>query len=371
MEANLNEGFKNSLKRIRIFLPLIITSGAIWSLAMFIFFISRYWVDAGIDTIRIRNDFPLETNPLLRIMLEAFFFGVISELVELLVFKQRFNSLTSPVSALIKTGAQFLLFLTYISASLAARHYINFETFHNSLDPMLAIFKEGYALQLILFFSLITLSMGIVRQLYHLIGPLNLRNFILGWYSVPREEERIFLFLDLNSATTLAETLGDKKYSRLLQDCFTDLSDLSYFLRAQSYQYVGDEAVFTWLKTEGFRNERCLRLFFRFKIRLLRREKYYMSKYGIMPTFKAAMHCGRTIGAEVGQVKKEIAFHGDAINTTSRILDKCHELEEEFLISEDLLEGVRNSKRFKFEDKGDAHLKGKFQSLKLYGVRRP
>ena len=96
-----------------------------------------------------------------------------------------------------------------------------------------------------------------------------------------------------------------------------------------------------------------------------------MKKYGVMPTFKAAMHCGKVIGAEVGQVKKEIAFHGDAINTTSRILDQCHPLEEEFLISSELHRGVVGSKRFKFTSKGKAQLKGKLQELELYGVRRP
>ena len=37
-------------------------------------------------------------------------------------------------------------------------------------------------------------------------------NILRGKYNTPREEQRIFMFLDLNASTTIAERLGDKKY---------------------------------------------------------------------------------------------------------------------------------------------------------------
>jgi adenylate cyclase len=49
---------------------------------------------------------------------------------------------------------------------------------------------------------------------------------LLGKYKKPTEEYRIFMFLDLQSSTTIAEKLGHYKYSQLIQDCFYDLNDL-------------------------------------------------------------------------------------------------------------------------------------------------
>lgn len=357
------------IRRLRVSLPILFIGGFTWAFAIVLFFVYRYWEGAAIDMERIKADFPVENFPLLRIALEAFLFGVLSEVLEIVVFRQRFKTyISSTTMVALRTAGHFVLFITYLVISLSTRHYINFQNFDGAIGPLLHIFQNGYYAQLIFFFLAILFITGVFRQLYHLVGPLNFQSFILGRYRVPREEERIFLFFDLNSSTSLAEQLGNKKYSRLLQDCFTDLSDLSYTLRAQTYQYVGDEAVFTWPKKVGYRHQRCLKLFFRYKKRLEKNEKYYQKQYGVTPTFKAALHCGKTIGAEVGMVKTEIAFHGDVVNTTSRILEKCHEVGEEFLVSGDVVKDFKDSHKYKFIDRGSAELRGKNQPTSLYGV---
>ena len=66
-----------------------------------------------------------------------------------------------------------------------------------------------------------------------------------GKFYKPREENRIFMFVDLKGSTTIAEKIGHKKYSLLLQDCFRDFSIVAKY-NAQIYQYVGDEVVVSW-----------------------------------------------------------------------------------------------------------------------------
>ena len=61
-----------------------------------------------------------------------------------------------------------------------------------------------------------------VRRLHN---PGEIRRFLLGRYRVPVEEERVFLFVDLKDSTSLAETLGPKKYSRFLGACYRDLAE--------------------------------------------------------------------------------------------------------------------------------------------------
>jgi class 3 adenylate cyclase len=47
----------------------------------------------------------------------------------------------------------------------------------------------------------------------------------MGQYHQPRQEERIFLFLDMKSSTTIAEKIGNEQYFRLLHDVFSDIAE--------------------------------------------------------------------------------------------------------------------------------------------------
>lgn len=58
-----------------------------------------------------------------------------------------------------------------------------------------------------------------------MVGGRVLVNLILGKYHSPKEEDRIFMFLDMKGSTTHAEKLGHLNYCRLVQDCFSDLTD--------------------------------------------------------------------------------------------------------------------------------------------------
>lgn len=51
-------------------------------------------------------------------------------------------------------------------------------------------------------------------------GPGVFRKFLLGKYFTPSKEERIFMFLDLKSSTTIAERLGEEQYFSFLKETF-------------------------------------------------------------------------------------------------------------------------------------------------------
>jgi adenylate cyclase len=81
------------------------------------------------------------------------------------------------------------------------------------------------------------------------------------------------------------------------------------------------------------------------------------------------MHAGTVIVTTVGKQKKEIVYHGDVLNTTSRIEGKCNELKQKLLISEDMLDYVNLEKDFILEKKDEIELRGKSHKLSLYGVK--
>jgi adenylate cyclase len=109
--------------------------------------------------------------------------------------------------------------------------------------------------------------------------------------------------------------------------------------------------------------------FYAFKQQIIDRSSYYQVKYGHVPFFKAGLHCGLITVTEVGKYKREIAYHGDTINTAARIQAKCNEYGVELLVSEELYESL-SKERYQFDDKGCVELKGKKKRIELYEVRQ-
>src|ERR1044072_7842417 len=184
-------------------------------------------------------------------------------------------------------------------------------------------------------------------------------NIIRGKYNTPREEERIFMFLDLNSSTTIAEQLGDKKYHAFLKDIFTDITTPILDNKAEIYQYGGDEVIVAWKYGEGIQNSKCVQCFFDIKFHLQQLNNKYLQQYGVIPSFKAGIHCGKVVAGEVGIIKRDITYSGDVLNTTSRIQDMCKEFNEEVRSSSDLLSELCLTNHYTAQPLGSIQLRGK------------
>ena len=219
-----------------------------------------------------------------------------------------------------------------------------------------------------LFYSILVNSAIILLiQINKLLGKGNLAKLVTGKFHTPREEITAFMFLDLMGSTTIAEKLGHFKYSRFIQDCFYDLSVVDPY-NAHIYQYVGDEVVLTWKVHEEEQLDNCIHAFNAFTHALESKAEYYQSEYGVQPIFKAGLHLGPVTVVEVGNLKREIAYHGDTINVAARIQEQCKTFDRTLLISDDIYERVKNMPDFSFENVGDFVLRGRKKSTQLYGV---
>jgi len=229
------------------------------------------------------------------------------------------------------------------------------------------VFSPFFAVTIIYIF----ISAMVVSFIWQMViknGPNVLINLMLGKYHNPREEHRIFMFVDLKGSTTLAEKIGHIKYSQFIQDCFADLTESAIKHKIEIYQYVGDEAVLTWNSVNGLQKNNCIYAFFYFQNSLRKKSDYYMSKYGVIPEFKAGVNSGFVIVTEVGIIKKEIAYHSDVLNTAARIQGKCNELKSELLISGEVKESLNPDNNLIFEDVGIFELRGKQTGVKLSKV---
>jgi adenylate cyclase len=193
--------------------------------------------------------------------------------------------------------------------------------------------------------------------------------FLLGRYYKPRQELRIFMFLDMRSSTTIAEEIGHVRYFELLNDVYADITDPVIYSDGEVYQYVGDEVSVTWQLRKGIKDQRCVRCFFAIRRKLEQRAPHYRSRYGIVPQFKAGFHYGEVTTGEVGLVKKETIFSGDVVNTAARIQNSCNDHGVDNLVSKELVDLLRLPEHlYTTRHIGEIPLKGKRHEVSLWTI---
>lgn len=219
--------------------------------------------------------------------------------------------------------------------------------------------------------GMVVIATLFVIQIRDKFGQGVLGEYLLGKYHHPKEEERIFMFLDLKSSTQTAEALGHVDYFKFLKDFYSDITYPIIDNKGEIYQYVGDEIVVSWKKHLGLKNAQAIQTFFDIDRTLSGLSSKYLYEYGIVPEFKAAFHIGRVTTGEVGIIKKDLVFTGDVLNTTSRIQQLCNRYQRRLLVSAELKEQLPAKSNLLSEKIGEVYLRGKAQSIILYAISKP
>jgi len=230
-------------------------------------------------------------------------------------------------------------------------------------DGMMAL-----VLVILLIFVFQILLLNFILQSIEVMGDYNIIRFLTGKYRTPVVENRAFMFLDLRSSVQHAEKLGNALYSELIRDCFRELNYLVHKFEAEIYQYVGDEIVLTWESSVAQHNYNILGMFFAFEKALQIKSEHFLNKYGIIPEFKAGCNSGEVTAAEIGFIKRDIAYHGDVINTSSRVQGMCNVLHHDLLITYSLINNEIPLKGFEIKSVGRHNLKGKGIETELFSV---
>jgi adenylate cyclase len=111
-------------------------------------------------------------------------------------------------------------------------------------------------------------------------------------------------------------------------------------------------------------------MFFLMQEAIEARRSHYMTRYGRAPEFKAGAHIGKVVATEVGEIKSEIVYHGDVLNTAARIQGLCNQEGHSLLISADLADRLPLSDQFSLMSLGPRSLKGKAVETELFGVTK-
>ncbi len=243
--------------------------------------------------------------------------------------------------------------------------------FHPDVTKEVAIYLSGSGVwAFVIYWTAIIILTQIFILMRDSFGYGVLPNFILGRYNKPKEERRIFMFLDLKSSTTIAEKLGHIQYHNLLNDFFDDINDSIIFSKGEIYQYIGDEITVSWTMKNGIENANCLRCFFNIRDKIKSNSTRYTERFGLVPDFKAGLHCGKVTIGEVGVIKKEIVFTGDVLNTTARIEELCNTYSVKLLVSKKLLDLLQIENRYIKSKIAEITLRGKKTKNILYTLER-
>ena len=295
--------------------------------------------------------------------------GLFVGAIELIYINNQFarRSFTEKVVYKVLFYSTLLLGLVAIVYPIAVSMELNTHLLDERIGERLSDFFfsrpfMGTAIQLGTSLSVSVLYAEISEHMGHGV----LMNFFRGKYHTPKEENRIFMFSDMKSSTTIAEELGHNRYFELLRAYYDDLSEGIIMHAGEIYQYVGDEVVVSWPVKEGLKNQNCIASFFAMKRDLRNNAAWYQQQFGLVPDFKAGFHIGTVIAGEIGALKKEIVFTGDVLNATARIQSLCNQYEVDILISGALLKSLNGLVDFAPQALGQVELRGKTQKVELF-----
>lgn len=283
-------------------------------------------------------------------------------------FNDRIMRLSSSRAlAFIPSLLYFVLgFLLLVLAPLSPTTLQSANSFSEFISLMPAI--DIHLTRFLVYFYLACFLNNFFQRMQKKVGKGNFKNWILGILNKPMEDERIFMFIDMRSSTSIAEKLSHEKFSHLVQDIFNDLAVVDNYM-GEIYQYLGDGAIVSWPVDRGLKNNNFLRAYYSFLNIIQKKEKYYQKKYELTPQFKAGVHIGKVMVLQVGRIRRDISFNGDTLNTTARIESMCNLYRKSLLISGDLLERMGNTEGYYIKEVGNLKLKGKRRKVDIYHVR--
>jgi adenylate cyclase len=362
--------YTTTARRLYLRYPLLSDIGIqinFWIIAYLFFFVLLYFLSKAITSLYPQK---VEVNigeNIIVAIIAASIFGTVLGIIDFFIEK-KLRGKSLGIEILIKGVLYLATFylVTFIGFMIGSAMDAKFVD--NPIMQYTELFAGNMFYASSIYTAVMIVIISFIKQMNNKFGPGVLIPMLLGKFRKPRIEERIFLFMDLKDSTTYAEKLGHLKFSEMIQDCFLDVNKVIPPFNAEIYQYVGDEVVLSWSSAEGLRRINCIKFFFAFQNFLQNKKEHYVKKYGFVPQFKAGVNIGNITVAEVGDFKREIAYHGDTINTAARIQSVCNTYGKLFIISENLKNEIEWVESFSTEFIDSIKLKGKEKEVKLYSV---
>lgn len=265
---------------------------------------------------------------------------------------------------LLLTVAVIMSFFIYVSYETLIHHRSTARAINKFLEHT---FQPDWFIPKMLEWVLLFIFTQLAIEINEKYSPGVFFDIMIGRYLLPKEEERIIIFIDLKDSTPIAEKLGSTEYFQFIRDFIFCISAGIMEHNGRIYQYVGDEIVAWWPSSKANAKKVISSLLDSRKV-LNKNSEIFKMAYGIMPEYKAGIHAGKVTIGQVGISKKELVMSGDTINTAARIRSACTDLNQKFLVSKDIIDMV-GLETWQSESMGMVDMKGKNDLLELFALR--
>lgn len=339
---------------------------ALFTMSVYLYYLVAAWGASDHLAKGAFRDYVTGPGVHLEALIVSFSFGLLLAVVNAWSDAPRVRRL--PFGSIIFLKSLFYLVSMAVAVACVLLSFRLFLFSSAELDSIIGTVTPRFLISTSVWLTISIMSISFFMEVRRKVGPGNLSALFTGRYRRPRIEVRIFLFMDLKASTTIAERLGPEQYSRFLRHCFYDLNDIVITYGAQIYQFVGDEVVLTWPNQKPDSPSKSLRAFFDFQEKLRAKNGLYDGKFGVAPLFRGGIDVGAVTATEVGDIKREIAYHGDPLNIAARLLELSKEYGQGLVISGKMKAEISNSSEFIIEYQGKVRLRGKTEKVAIYTV---
>ncbi len=330
-----------------------------------------FGIGAGLFFVLLSDGFG-DWYPIRNGIIIGFLIAVLAATFELNFYEKRIRKHRFIVIFLIRSLFYLLIIVTVILVEIGIARMLKEDLgisglLHNE-DFQFYIFGGEYVASIFYALALVII-INFTRQVGRKLGRGVILSFITGKYYRPVEQQKIFMFLNIPSSEAIIDEIGRMYFHRFINEIAYDITLPILNNNGIIYQYVEDEMVIVWRMKEGIKNASAIRCYFDIKDKIHEQKEKYIHRYGVSPKFNAALHCGDVVKGEIGFIKTEIVYHGDVINTTSRILHACSHVKNEILVSSQLIDLIELPLIYQSKKCGDIKLKGKKEPMELFTIK--
>lgn len=295
------------------------------------------------------------------------FVGLLIGYFEIFLFspKSHQNSFLKLISlrVLTYTASIFIVILSVVTINRAIRQNQSF------IDALISKESETYitggrfqmAVAFTFFASVIA---NFIRLLSFKIGRGILINFFLGAYHKPRLVSRSFLFIQINNASLVLKEFPVEDYHNFLNKLYKEISLAVIHHQGHIYEYVDNQIIVYWDKNKADWSQSLFNCFLEIQNIVKINEDSFYKNYAIRPQLVFSAHDGEVVQAEIGELKTEIVFHGDVLNTTARIMEIATQEKKCFVFTQNMKDHL--SKNKSINSLGTISLRGKQNSISVY-----
>jgi adenylate cyclase len=335
-----------------------------------VLFIAIFWTVVDMTVVLMFSSHPVDKAGGYLVLRESIVFLMSCIMGYLLVFvlRKMFRNHYLWISLLLKS-------LTLIAAAFLMNTFLYTISSLQSSVPLQSSFRNffyevehvGLLAQKLSYWLILILVTQLIIEINEKYSPGVFIDILLGKYVVPKTENRIVAFIDLNDSTAIAEKLGHTQYFKFIREFIYQVSNALIEYGGRIYQYVGDEIVVSWMYNKK-NTRRCLRAMIEARKNIQKESLKFKRIFDCIPEFRVGIHVGEVTVGEIGVIKKDIAMSGDTMNTTARIRSACSDMNKKFIVSKDFIEksGLED---FQSESLGLVELKGKRKEIELFHLK--